>query len=135
MELRDEEDYARWLLWGTRAGVALIVATLIVYVTGIVAPHVEMPELPALWQLPLKSFLDTTAEPTGWRWLRLWYQSDFMVVAAITALVLVTPFCYLQLTVSLAARGRVFFAILAALQFAVFAGAALLGLLAPMAAR
>ena len=134
MELNDEEDYARWLLWGTRAGTALIVATLLVYITGVVAPHVELPALPALWQLPLKSFLERTAEPTGWRWLALWYQSDFMVVAAITALVLVTPLCYLNLTVSLAARRRLFFAGLAALQFAVFAGAALLGLLLPMTA-
>ena len=53
----EQERYARWLERGSRLGFVLLVIGLVVYLTGMVEPHVPIAQLPALWSLPADRFL------------------------------------------------------------------------------
>jgi len=127
MELRDEQAYGRFLQWGTTIGLVLLALSFAAYLAGILPSYTPPSALPELWQVPVSRYLEVTGSPTGWRWLSLLHNGDYLTVGAITLLSLVTPLCYLQLALSLAARRRTVFALMAALQLVIFAAAAALG--------
>ena len=129
MELKDERIYAEWLRWTTTIGVVLLGACFIAYVSGVFPAYVPASRLPQLWQLPVSRYLELTGAPTGWRWLAHLRSGDFIALGAITLLAIATPICYIRLLVTLAARRRVVFAMMAALQLLVFAVAAALAFL------
>ncbi|MBL8359583.1 MAG: hypothetical protein JNN18_03750, partial [Rubrivivax sp.] len=61
--------YARWLEWGTRLGLAVLVSSFAAYVFGLLQPQVPVQRLPELWQHPVGRYLELTGAPTGWGWL------------------------------------------------------------------
>lgn len=73
----DEQlHYARWLEWGTRAGLLALVVLFALYVGGVLAPQVPLEHLPALWSQPVAAYLQATGAPTGWSWLAHLRQGD-----------------------------------------------------------
>ena len=62
MSLRDERTpheqivYARWLDWGTRAGLTALVATFVVYLADWAIPHVPFEQLARAWSLPVAEY-------------------------------------------------------------------------------
>ena len=128
MELKDEHAYGRSLGRGTVIGLALLAVSFLAYLSGALPPYTPPDLLPELWKVPVSRYLELTSAPTGWHWLSLIRHGDYLTVAVITLITLVTPLCYVQLAVSLS-RKRTVFAPIAWLQLAVFAGAAILGLL------
>jgi hypothetical protein len=78
--------YARWLLWGTRVGLALLVAGFLVYAAGLVAPHVPIERMPALWSGPAAEYLKATGIDPGWGWARLLPRGEMLPLAAIAFL-------------------------------------------------
>ena len=90
MELNADSDpvqraYARWLRWGTRVGVAVLVGGFAAYLLGVV-PHVPIEHLPALWERPASEYLGSTGLRPGWHWASLVHRSDMLVVAGIAIL-------------------------------------------------
>lgn len=86
---RQQAESARYALlldWGTRAGVLALLASFTAYVTGLLTPHVALEQLPSLWNLPLSTYLQRTATPTGWGWLVLSAKGDFSNLIGIALL-------------------------------------------------
>lgn len=78
--------YARWLNWGTRAGLAVLIASFAAYVLGLFGSHVPVERLPELWEHPVGRYLELTGLPTGWGWLALIHKGDVAGLAGIVIL-------------------------------------------------
>jgi hypothetical protein len=118
-----ELSYARWLAWGTRAALGVLIACFVVYVLGILEPLVAHPDLVRLWTLPVGEYLAATGAPTGWSWLHFLGTGDYLNLAGIAMLCLVTVLCYARIVPLLAKTDRVYAAI-ALLQIVVLLAAA-----------
>ena len=68
--------YARWLEWGTRVGLVLLISLFAAYVAGLVEPHVPHARLSEVWNLPVSQFLAATGLPAGWGWLQHVHRGD-----------------------------------------------------------
>jgi hypothetical protein len=116
--------YARWLDWGTRIGLIILIGTFVAYVLELAAPHISFDQLTRVWSLPVDQFRAAAAVPAGWGWLPLASRGDFMNHVGIAFLALVTIVCYLRaLPIFLASGDRVY-ALIAAVEIAVLATAA-----------
>lgn len=69
--------YAFLLDSGSRLGVIALVVSFSAYVFGFLTPHVPLEQLPSVWNLPVATYLQRTATPTGWGWLTLAGKGDF----------------------------------------------------------
>ncbi len=116
--------YARWLERAARAGFAALTIAFLVYAFAIVEAHVPLAELPALWVLPVDQYLAATGAPSGWGWIALAAKADYLNLAAIDLLALVTICCYARVVPPLVARGERLLVALAVAQLAVLLAAA-----------
>jgi hypothetical protein len=117
--------YARWLAWGSRAGLAVLVLAFLAYAAGLAAPLVALEDLPRLWVLPLEHYLAESGAPVGWDWLSVAAKGDYANLAGIALLGLVSLACYVRLLPELLQRGERVLAAIAAAQILVLAAAAL----------
>lgn len=78
--------YARWLEWGTRVGLGLLLLFFAAYAAGLMPPHVPVARLPELWSLPVGSYLQRTGTPPGWGWLALAAHGDVANLLGIVVL-------------------------------------------------
>jgi hypothetical protein len=117
--------YARWLAWGSRAGLAVLVLAFLAYAAGLAAPLVALEDLPRLWVLPLEHYLAESGAPVGWDWLSVAVKGDYANLAGIALLGLVSLACYVRLLPELLQRGERVLAAIAAAQILVLAAAAL----------
>ena len=127
MELKDLPDaqktYARWLLWGTRLGLALLVAAFVLYVT-VLAPHVPIDRLPDLWGGPAARLLAETGLAPGWGWAALLPRGDMLALAAIALLASCSVASLAAVLPIFRRRGERAFVVICVLQVAVLALAA-----------
>jgi hypothetical protein len=115
--------YARWLDWGTRIGLALLVASFLAYAFEIVSPHVAFEDLARSWVLPVDEYRSAVNAPAGWGWIDLAARGDYLNYFGIVFLALTTALCYVRVLPALiAARLRVY-AILVGVEIAVLAAA------------
>lgn len=104
--------YARWLEWGTRIGLAVLVTVFLAYGVGLTEPHVPHSRLPEVWNLPVSEFLLATGSPTGWDWLLHLHRGDIANLIGIALLTGCSLLCLLVLVPVYARRGdRVYVAI------------------------
>lgn len=96
---QEQQVYARWLDWGTRIGLAALVASFFAYALGLLRPLVHLEYLPELWSLPLEEYLAHSGAPTGWAWVTRLAHGEPLCLAAIAVLSAVTLACYLRLLV------------------------------------
>lgn len=120
----EERIYARWLDWGTRAGLAVLVASFFAYAFGLAAPHVPFDELAKVWSLPVGQYRAAVGAPAGWDWLPLATRGDYLNYFGIAFLALVTALCYLRILPLLVARNDRIYAFIAALEIVVLLAAA-----------
>ena len=78
--------YAFFLDWGSRLGVLALFISFSAYVFGFLTPHVPLDQLPGVWNLPVASYLQRTATPTGWGWLALAHTGDLSNLIGIALL-------------------------------------------------
>ena len=88
-----------------KAGLAILAATIAVYLFGLLPPRVPIDELPRLWSLPVGEYLRATSSGPGWHWLTRLSQSDALALGAI-ALLAGTSFPCLVLLAADYARKR-----------------------------
>lgn len=93
----DHEVYARWLDRLVRIAFGVAVVTLLLYVSGVLPPHVPLEALPELWRLPLARYLERSASPTGWEWIALVRHGDYLNMVAIALFALIVPISYLRI--------------------------------------
>lgn len=126
MSVRNEEQvtYARFLDWGTRIGLAALVAGFALYASGLVPLHVPLEDLPALWALPSGEFLLATGMAGGWDWVRLAHRGDVLNLAGIAWLAGCSVACLVAVIPVYHARGDRVYVGICAVEIAVIALAA-----------
>ena len=102
--MNDQQIYARWLDWGTRISLALLVAAFLAYVFGLAPAALPLADLPRFWTLPLERYLALSGSPTGWGWLAMLDKGEYQNLVGVALLGLVTVACYLRILPALLAR-------------------------------
>ncbi len=116
--------YANWLDRGMRLGFVLLVGTYLVYLFGVVKPHVDLQELPRLWGLPADQFRQAAGVPNGWGWLRLAGTGDYMNFLGVALLSAATIPCYLRIVPIFIRNGEWVLVVMSALEVLVLVLAA-----------
>jgi hypothetical protein len=120
----EQTVYARWLEWGTRLGLWLLIAAFGAYAFGILEPQVELSRLPELWGLPAERYQAVAGAPAGWGWLGFLDKGDHLNLLAVAFLSLITVACYLRILPIHFRRGERVLAAMTLLQIAVLLAAA-----------
>jgi len=118
-----QEAYARWLDAGTRLGFAASLVAFVLYVSGAMPSYLPLEALPRYWGLPVSEFLRQTGAPSGWGWLLRLGDADYLNLACMALLGLVTALCYARIVPILLRLGERLQAALAIAQIVVLAGA------------
>jgi hypothetical protein len=92
-----QEVYARWLDVSTRLAFGASLLSFLVYASGVLPSFVPLDTLPALWGLPVGQYLEKTGAPSGWGWVHLLDFSDYLSLACMALVAMVTLICYLAL--------------------------------------
>jgi len=121
---REQRVYARWLDWGTRLGLWMLIGAFAAYLFGVLEPQVALTRLPAAWGLPADRYQALTGAPSGWGWLGLLHKGDYLNLLAVALLALITVVCYLRILPIHLARGERLTAAMIAAQIAVLLAAA-----------
>jgi hypothetical protein len=90
---RDQLRYALILDMGVKAGLAVLTASFLVYVTGMVPPHLAFDDLPRLWALPVDEFLRESGTEPGWGWLARLAQGDMLALSGVALLAGISILC------------------------------------------
>jgi hypothetical protein len=116
--------YARVLAIGMYVGLACLLATFAVYVSGVMENYIPLDNLPRHWQKNVHEYLhDANIEP-GWGWVKMVGYGDFLNFIGIAILAGVTVICYIAIVPMLMRKRDFIYAILAILEVLVLLGAA-----------
>jgi hypothetical protein len=124
--------YAKILAIGMYVGLATLLVTFTLYVTGIMAPAVPIQELPNYWTLSAhdylvainNDFLHREGIVVGWGWMALLDMGDYLNFVGIALLALVTIFCYMGILPTLFRKKDWVYAAIAILEVLVLVLAA-----------
>ncbi len=94
---QEQINYANLLIKGNKIGLGLMVVTFFIYVFGILEPHVPMEQLTVLWQGNAHHYLTDGNVPTGWGWVGLLGNGDFINFLGIAILAGLTIVAYIPL--------------------------------------
>lgn len=87
--------YANILNLGMWIGLAVLVVTFIIYISGVVQSFVPIDDLPKYWGMKAKDYIHTLNAPTGWGWVPKAGLGDYMNFIGIAMLAGLTILCYL----------------------------------------
>ena len=124
--------YAKILATGMYIGLAILMVTFTLYVTGIMPPVVPIEDLPNLWTLSAHEYLEvidheylhTGSLIDGWSWVTVVHRGDFLNFIGIALLALVTIGCYLGILPTLFRKKDWIYAGIAVLEVVILALAA-----------
>jgi hypothetical protein len=116
--------YARILEIGMYCGLLLIIITYLIYVLGIIKPFLPLSEVPRLWSVNVRVYLQETHIQTGWAWLGMIRYSDFLNFIPIAILAGVTIPCFVVLIPVLWKQDDKLYAILTIVEVIVLSVAA-----------
>lgn len=111
----EQMAYAALLDIGMKIGLGAMVLCFLLYVSGLVQPHVPLHDLPRYWSMSVHDYVEATKVPTGWGWVHLIGSGDYLNILPVAFLSMITIVCYLRILPMLAAkRERIFSAIVVA---------------------
>lgn len=93
----EQIKYANLLLYCSWAGIAILAVTFALYLSGIAGSFIPPSQMPQYWGMSAHELLETTGAPSGWGWLTLVGQGDYMNLIGIAFLALLTIVGYLAL--------------------------------------
>ncbi len=102
---KEQLGYANTLFYGCWLGLAIMIVTYGLYVSGILSPHVPLKDMPLYWSQPVGHYLKAANVPTGWGWVNLLGKGDFLNFIGVVLLAGLSIICYLQLIPSFV-RGK-----------------------------
>lgn len=120
----EQITYANILFYGCWSGLALMILTYIVYVTGILDPYVSMELVTKFWSQPVGEYLTQNNVPTGWGWATLLGKGDFLNFLGIALLGGLTIVCYIPVTLAYLKKKDMAFAVISILEVIVLCFAA-----------
>lgn len=120
----EQITYANLLFYGCWGGLALMAVTYLVYVSGLVTPHIPLDKVPLLWSEPVGTYLELGKVPHGWGWTVLIARGDFLNFLGIVLLAGMTIVCYIPLIPAYLKRKETTFALLALAEILVLLVAA-----------
>lgn len=120
----EQITYANILFYGCWAGLALMILTYIVYVTGILDPYVSMELVTKFWSQPVGEYLTQNNVPTGWGWATLLGKGDFLNFLGIALLGGLTIVCYIPVTLAYLKKKDMAYAVISILEVLVLCFAA-----------
>lgn len=94
---QEQIRYANLLLYGAWSGIAILVVSFAMYMSGIITPYIHPSRMPEYWGMRASDYLHAANIPTGWGWLKMMGYGDFMNFAGIALLGLLTIGGYLIL--------------------------------------
>ena len=94
---RDQIIYANILIIGVWSGIFILLTTYLIYVSGLLASHVDISMIPTVWGKGVSEYLEMTHSPHGWAWVHLIFKGDFLNYIGFVLLALMTILCYLVL--------------------------------------
>jgi len=97
--MTEQIRYANVLFFGAWGGIILLTITYLLYVSGIIAPHVDMTLVIQNWDKGVNEFLHITNAPHGWGWAALLGTGDYLTFIGLVLLAGLTIICYLFLIV------------------------------------
>jgi hypothetical protein len=121
---REQIIYANLLIIGVWSGIAIMVATYVIYLIGLLPSHVDMSLIPTIWDKSVTEYLEITNSPHGWGWVALLVKGDFLNYIGLALLALMTIFCFLVLLRGYIRQKNWIFAVIAFLEIAVLSIAA-----------
>jgi len=116
--------YADILFWGCWGGLALMALTYILYVTGLMTPHVPLDVVTVLWSKSVNVYLEQGKVPHGWGWVVLLGKGDFLNFLGIVLLASLTVVAFIPLIPAFLKKREPVFAIIALLEVLVLVSAA-----------
>lgn len=122
--MRENELYAGWLSIGVGVGFAALLASFLVYLSGLVPPGIAPEKLPLYWGLPVTDYVAITGAPTGWSWISRLGESDLLNFVGVAVLAITTVLCQLRVLPHFARTGERALAAIALAQVALLAAAA-----------
>jgi hypothetical protein len=116
--------YAGILNKGMLIGLLILFITFAIYVFGIVDPYIPLDKISNYWSLDVATYLEKGNIPHGWGWVAMLGYADFLNFFGVAILAGITILCYASIVPVLLNSGDKIYAILAALEVIVLAGAA-----------
>ena len=116
--------YANILFYGCWSGLALMIVTYALYVTGIMDPYVSMELVTKFWSQPVGEYLTQNNVPTGWGWATLLNKGDFLNFLGIALLGGLTIVCYIPIIFAYLEKKDMAYAIISLLEVIVLCFAA-----------
>lgn len=116
--------YAGILSYGTWVGLATLVVTFFLYVSGILAPVIPIDKLPDYWTMKAKDYLHVAHLPQGWGWTNLVGHGDFVNFIGIAALAGLTVLCYAAIIPTLLRKKETAFVVMAVVEILILVLAA-----------
>jgi putative copper export protein len=96
--------YANVLNIGMWFGLALLIITFFVYLSGVLPSYVPIDDLPKYWTMRVHDFNVALNAPTGWGWTSLVGKGDYLNFIGIAILSGLTILCYLVILPILARK-------------------------------
>jgi hypothetical protein len=91
----EQMAYASVLNVGMWLGLAIMVVTFFVYVSGVLPSYVPIDDLPKYWTMRVHDFNVALNAPTGWGWAPLVGKGDYLNFVGIAMLSGLTILCYM----------------------------------------
>ena len=120
----EQMAYAKVLNTLMFLGLAIIVVTFIIYMSGILTSFVPPQEIPNYWSMASKDFIHSLHAPTGWGWLALVGKGDYLNFVGIALLAGLSIICYLVILPILMRKKDIPYVVIAIIEVAVLSLAA-----------
>jgi len=120
----EQISFANILFWGAWTGLVILIVTYLLYVTGVLTPHVPVDVVTQLWSKPVHTYVEKGNVPQGWGWVSLLHTGDFLNFVGIVILAALTVVAYLPLIPALWKKGDKIYTFIAIVEVLVLAAAA-----------
>jgi len=120
----EQVTYAKILNVGMWFGLALLVTTFFIYISGVLPSKVPIDDLPKFWTMRVHDFNHEVHAPIGWGWIALAGKGDYLNFVPIAILAGLTILCYLAILPILARKKDTPYVVIAIAEVLVLALAA-----------
>ena len=120
----EQMAYAGVLNGGMWLGLAILVITFVIYISGVLPSFVPINDLPKYWTMRVHDYNVALNAPTGWHWTALVGKGDYLNFVGIAMLSGLTILCYMVILPILYKKKDTAYVVLAIVEILVLSLAA-----------